>query len=110
MRNVITRFLLVFLIAWLPASFVHATTMRCHMMVQQHDIDCMQHSQTHHDKAHGGGHAPSGCHDCALCYSCTGMATSLAVFQPPYGEVRTTYVPQRFASFCPEQPERPPRA
>jgi hypothetical protein len=111
MRTEFTRILLIFLMAWLPSSFAHAGAMGCLGMGQPHDAACvMQHGQMHQGKAGQAGHAPSGCHDCALCYSCSATAPRAFTFGGSATGLRMVFVAQQFTSFFPEQPERPPRA
>jgi hypothetical protein len=110
MRTLFSRIFLAFLIAWLPVSLAHAAAMGCHATGQQKTAEYAQHMQ--HERMHQSGarHAPSGCHACALCYSCAAMLPALAKFDVVFSEPRATHAAERFTSFFPDQPERPPRA
>ncbi|MBI1174317.1 MAG: hypothetical protein GC139_03505 [Sideroxydans sp.] len=109
MRTTLTRYLLAFLIAWLPVSLAGAVTMGCQAYVAKPAAGCAHASQ--HGKMTQGGaqHAPSMCHGCALCYSCSVAVPAIFSFNLPVTGLRSDFVPDQLASFFPEQPERPPR-
>jgi len=113
-QRILTRALLVSLLAWLPASLVQAAEMRvhaaqgCQMEMTQPDHAAMhgmhgQACQMDAQASHGG------CHGCDLCsLSIASAPAVIGLNLPP----ATRYILPRQArvpAFTPEQPERPPR-
>lgn len=121
MNKALARFLLAFMLVWLPLQAYAAGSMPYCQRHHHHatpDVHAMQHMGCHgqSDGAgnpdHGMAKAAPVCDDCASCHL---LAQPALMLTPLALGVEATRMPQpslapAFTLFFPEQPQRPPLA
>lgn len=119
MKIALARFLLAFLLVWLPLQAYAAGSMSYCQRHHEHATTLASAEHTVHMGCHAQAGATDlsakslpGCDDCSSCHLFAQPALAVAVLTLQIDVVRTHQAPSAssFSLFFPEQPQRPPLA